>query len=77
MSDAVLVYERLPFFAQREVDDFIYFVSERVSKKTKKDSDIAERLEILESLQKFRGRLTADFDAEKELEDARAEKYGL
>ena len=37
--------------------------------------DIDRRLSLLAGLQKYRGRLPADFDAEKELAQARELKY--
>lgn len=42
MSDAVAVYETLPRFAQREVDDFIYFVSARVKAAAPKEENKAK-----------------------------------
>lgn len=37
--------------------------------------DISRRLSLLDGLQKYRGRLPADLDAEKELAQAREQKY--
>lgn len=39
------------------------------------EEEIAHRLSLLEGLQKYRGRLSEDFDAEKELAQAREQKY--
>lgn len=39
------------------------------------DSDKKHRLEVLAGLQKFRGRLSEDFDADRELAEARKQKY--
>ena len=40
-------------------------------------SEVQHRMAVLERLQKFRGRLPADFDADKELAEAREEKYSI
>jgi predicted dienelactone hydrolase len=40
------------------------------------DNEISYRLSLLSGLQKYRGRLGDDFDAEKELSEARSLKYG-
>lgn len=41
-----------------------------------KTGEKARALEALADIQKYIGRLSEDFDADKELEDARDEKYG-
>ena len=60
-----------------EISYYIDFVNYRNQKieSVKSDSDTKQRLEILAGLQKFRGRLPKDFDAEKELAEARERKY--
>ena len=40
------------------------------------DNEISHRLSLLSGLQKYRGRLGDDFDAENELAEARSLKYG-
>ena len=39
------------------------------------NQDVERRLSLLAGLQKYRGRLPDDFDAEKELAEARERKY--
>ncbi len=66
----------LPEQALEEVShyvDYIYTVYVKDSDFEK--HDISHRLSLLDGLQKYRGRLPADFNAEKELADARAQKY--
>lgn len=41
-----------------------------------KENDKKQAMEAFQNLQKFRGRLPENFDADKELEEARNEKYG-
>jgi len=66
----------LPEQALEEVShyvDYIYTVYVKDSDFEK--HDISHRLSLLDGLQKYWGRLPADFNAEKELADARAQKY--
>lgn len=41
-----------------------------------KENDKKQAMAAFQNLQKFRGRLPENFDADKELEEARNEKYG-
>ena len=41
-----------------------------------KSDDKKQAMEALQNILKFSGRLPADFDADKELEEAREKKYG-
>lgn len=41
-----------------------------------KENDKKQAIAAFQNLQKFRGRLPENFDADKELEEARNEKYG-
>lgn len=41
-----------------------------------KENDKKQAMAAYQNLQKFRGRLPENFDADKELEEARNEKYG-
>lgn len=42
----------------------------------KKETDIEQAMMAFQDLMKYRGRLPADFDAEKEMAEAREGKYG-
>lgn len=79
MPEAFAIYETLPMVAQQEILDFIYFIAAKTKQKSRinddYDDNISERMAILESLEKFRGRLPKDFDADKELAEAKEEKY--
>lgn len=41
-----------------------------------KENEKKQAMAVFQNLQKFRGRLPENFDADKELEEARNEKYG-
>ena len=77
MSEAMSVYEALPPVAQKEVNDFIFFVAARLKISDAKHPQHSQSKSALETLKKFRGRIPADFDMKRELAAAREEKYGL
>ena len=64
---AVALIERIP-------DDNILENIEEMS--SNKSDDKKQAMEALQNILKFSGRLPADFDADKELEEAREKKYG-
>lgn len=52
----------------------ITVLDDKTERRESDEEEIAHRLSLLESLQKYRGRLSEDFDAEKELAQAREQK---
>lgn len=77
MPEALSIYETLPQTAKQEVNDFIFFVAARINYAKASKTDSSQGLKALDNLKKFRGRIPADFDMDKELAAARGEKYGL
>lgn len=77
MPEALSIYETLPQTAKQEVNDFIFFVAARINCAKASRADSSQGLIALNNLKKFRGRIPADFDTDKELAAARDEKYGL
>ena len=60
-------------------DDMLYVINilqnlEEMT--TKKDVDRKQAMAAYQDLMKYRGRLPEDFEADKELAEAREEKYG-
>ena len=66
------VAEKLKALPEHYVD---YICTIYVKESEFEKQDKAHRLSLLSNLQKFRGRLPADFDADKELAQAREQKY--
>ena len=68
--------KQLPEQALEKVSDYVdYIYTIYVKESDFENQDVSHRLSLLENLQKYRGRLPADFDAEKELSQAREQKY--
>ena len=74
------IKERAVELIERITDDNMFYVinilqnlEEMSSDKT---ADKRQAMEALENVLKFSGRLSEDFDADRELEMAREEKYG-
>ena len=70
---AVEMIQRMPD------DDMLYVINilqnlEEIT--TKKDVDRKQAMAAYQDLMKYRGRLPEDFEADKELAEAREEKYG-
>lgn len=70
---AVEMIQRMPD------DDMLYVINilqnlEEMT--TKKDVDRKQAMAAYQDLMKYRGRLPEDFEADKELAEAREEKYG-
>lgn len=70
---AVELIERIPDDNMFYVINILQNLEEMSSDKT---ADKRQAMEALENVLKFSGRLSEDFDADKELELAREEKYG-
>ena len=67
MPEALSIYETLPQTAKQEVNDFILLVTARINYAKASKKDPSQSLTALNNLKKFRGRISADFDAKKEL----------
>ncbi|MBO4438945.1 MAG: hypothetical protein J5798_06290 [Spirochaetaceae bacterium] len=66
----------LPEQALEEISHYVDYICTIYVKESEfEKQDKAHRLSLLSNLQKFRGRLPADFDADKELAQAREQKY--
>ena len=70
---AVELIERIPDDNMFYVINILQNLEEMSSDKT---ADKRQAMEALEKVLKFSGRLSEDFDADRELEMAREEKYG-
>ena len=70
---AVELIERIPDDNMFYVINILQNLEEMSSDKT---ADKRQAMEALENVLKFSGRLSEDFDADRELEMAREEKYG-
>ena len=70
---AVELIERIPDEKMFYVINILQNLEEMSSDKT---ADKRQAMEALENVLKFSGRLSEDFDADRELEMAREEKYG-
>ena len=70
---AVELIERIPDDSMFYVINILQNLEEMSSDKT---AEKKQAMEALEGVLKFSGRLSEDFDADKELELAREEKYG-
>jgi len=70
---AVELIERIPDDNMFYVINILQNLEEMSSDKT---AEKKQAMEALEGVLKFSGRLSEDFDADKELELAREEKYG-
>ncbi len=70
---AVELIERIPDDNMFYVINILQNLEEMSSDKT---ADKRQAMEALENVLKFSGRLSEDFDADRELEMARKEKYG-
>ena len=74
------IKERAVEMIQRMPDDDMLYVINILQNleemTTKKDVDRKQAMAAYQDLMKYRGRLPEDFEADKELADAREEKYG-
>ena len=70
---AVELIERIPDDNMFYVINILQNLEEMSSDKT---ADKRQAMEALENVLKFSGRISEDFDADRELEMAREEKYG-
>ena len=70
---AVELIERIPDEKMFYVINILQNLEEMSSNRP---ADKKQAMEALQNVLKFSGRLPADFDAEKELQEAREEKYG-
>lgn len=70
---AVELIERIPDEKMFYVINILQNLEEMSSNRP---ADKKQAMEALQNVLKFSGRLTEDFDADKELQEAREEKYG-
>lgn len=70
---AVELIERIPDEKMFYVINILQNLEEMSSNRP---ADKKQAMEALQNILKFSGRLPADFDADKELEEAREKKYG-
>ena len=74
------IKERAVEMIQRMPDDDMLYVINILQNleemTTKKDVDRKQAIAAYQDLMKYRGRLPEDFEADKELAEAREEKYG-
>ena len=70
---AVELIERIPDEKMFYVINILQNLEEMSSNRP---ADKKQAMEALQNILKFNGRLPADFDADKELEEAREKKYG-
>ena len=70
---AVELIERIPDEKMFYVINILQNLEEMSSNRP---ADKKQAMEALQNVLKFRGRLQEDFDADKELQEAREEKYG-
>ncbi len=74
------IKERAVEMIQRMPDDDMLYVINILQNleemTTKKDVDRKQAMAAYQDLMKYRGRLPEDFEADKELAEAREEKYG-
>lgn len=77
MSEALSVYETLPPEVKKEVNDFIFFLADRLKFADAEKKDFMPAGSALQKLKKYRGRIPADFDMNQEQASARDEKYGV
>ena len=70
---AVELIERIPDEKMFYVINILQNLEEMSSNRP---ADKKQAMEELQNVLKFRGRLPEDFDADKELQEAREEKYG-
>lgn len=70
---AVELIERIPDEKMFYVINILQNLEEMSSNRP---ADKKQAMEVLQNVLKFSGRLPEDFDADKELQEAREEKYG-
>lgn len=70
---AVELIERIPDEKMFYVINILQNLEEMSSNRP---ADKKQEMEVLQNVLKFSGRLPEDFDADKELQEAREEKYG-
>lgn len=70
---AVEMIQRIPEENMSYVINILQNLEEMIADK---NADKKQAMSAFENIMKYRGRLPADFDADKELAEAREEKYG-